>query len=81
MDAKVPMMLEGNYEPGFRINLHIKDLTNVLNAAHAINMPVPMTAQMMEIMQELMCHDEGMCDHDSMVKYYERMTGVSIVKE
>ena len=80
MDAKVPMMLEGNYEPGFRINLHIKDLTNVLNAAHAINMPVPMTAQMMEIMQELMCHDEGMCDHDSMVKYYERMTGVSIVK-
>ena len=81
MDAKVPMMLEGNYEPGFRINLHIKDMTNVLNAAHAISMPVPIAAQMMEIMQELMCHDEGMCDHDSMVKYYERMTGVSIVKK
>ena len=80
MDAKVPMMLDGNYKPGFRIDLHIKDLNNVLNAAHAINMPVPMSAQMMEIMQELMCHDEGMCDHDSMVKYYERMTGVSIVK-
>ena len=81
MDAKVPMMLAGNYKPGFRIDLHIKDLNNVLNAAHAINMPVPMSAQMMEIMQELKCHDEGSCDHDAMVKYYERMTGVSIVKE
>lgn len=37
MDAKAPMMLAGNYNPGFRIELHIKDLTNALNAAHAIN--------------------------------------------
>ncbi|MCR4744953.1 MAG: 2-hydroxy-3-oxopropionate reductase [Lachnospiraceae bacterium] len=81
MDAKVPMMLEGNYKPGFRIDLHIKDLTNALNASHAINMPVPMTAHMMEVMQELKNHDEGGCDHDDIVKYYERMTGVSIVKK
>ncbi len=81
MDAKAPMMLEGNYNPGFRIDLHIKDLTNALNAAHAINMPVPMTSQMMEVMQELKCHDEGACDHDDIVRYYERLTGTSIVKE
>ncbi len=81
MDAKAPMMLAGNYKPGFRIDLHIKDLTNALNAAHAINMPVPMTAQMMEVMQELKNHDEGSCDHDDIVRYYERMSGVSIVKE
>ncbi len=81
MDAKAPMMLAGNYKPGFRIDLHIKDLTNALNAAHAINMPVPMTAQMMEVMQELKNHGEGSCDHDDIVKYYERMTGVSIVKD
>ncbi len=81
LDAKAPMMLEGNYNPGFRINLHIKDLTNALNASHAINMPVPMTAHMMEVMQELMNHDEGACDHDDIVRYYERMTGTSIVKK
>ena len=81
MDAKAPMMLEGNYNPGFRIDLHIKDLTNALNAAHAINMPVPMTAHMMEVMQELKNHDEGACDHDDIIRYYERMTGVSIVRE
>ena len=81
MDAKVPMMLAGNYKPGFRIDLHIKDLNNALNASHAINMPVPMTAHMMEVMQELKNHDEGSCDHDDIISYYERMTGVSIVKE
>jgi 2-hydroxy-3-oxopropionate reductase len=81
LDAKAPMMLSGNYKPGFRINLHVKDLTNALNASHAINMPVPMTAHMMEVMQELMNHDEGACDHDDIVRYYERMTGVSIVKD
>ncbi len=80
MDAKAPMMLSGNYEPGFRIKLHVKDLTNALNAAHAINMPVPMTAHMMEVMQELMNHGEADCDHDDIVRYYERMSGVSIVQ-
>lgn len=81
MDAKVPMMLAGNYKPRFRIDLHIKDLNNALNASHAINMPVPMTAHLMEVMQELKNHDEGSCDHDDIIRYYERMTGVSIVKE
>lgn len=80
MDAKAPMMLEGNYKPGFRIDLHIKDLNNALNAAHAINMPIPMTVQMMEVMQELKSHDEGSNDHSDIVKYYERISGTSIVK-
>ena len=80
LDAKAPMMLAGNYKPGFRINLHIKDLNNALNASHAINMPVPMTAHMMEVMQELKNHEEGGNDHSDIVKYYERMTGTSIVK-
>lgn len=80
LDAKAPMMLAGNYSPGFRIDLHIKDLNNALNAAHAINMPVPITAFLMEVMQELKNHDEGSKDHSDIVKYYERIAGVSIVR-
>lgn len=81
MDAKAPMMLEGNYKPGFRIELHIKDLTNALNAAHAINSPVPLTAQMMEVMQFLKAEGCEKDDHDAIVKYYEKISGTSIVKE
>lgn len=81
MDAKAPMMLDGNYKPGFRIELHIKDLNNALNAAHAINSPVPLTAQMMEVMQFLKAEGCEKEDHDSIVKYYEKISGTSIVKE
>ena len=81
MDAKVPMMLDGNYKPGFRIALHTKDLTNALNAAHAINSPAPFTAQAMEILQFLNAHDCGADDHDAIVKYYEAISGTSVVKE
>lgn len=81
MNAKAPMMLEGNYNPGFRINLHTKDLTNALNAAHAIYSPVPFTAQAMEIMQFLNADGCGADDHDAMVKYYEKISGTSIVEK
>lgn len=36
MNAKVPMMIEDNVEPGFRVDLHIKDLNNALECAHSV---------------------------------------------
>ena len=44
-------------KPGFRIDLHIKDLNNALECAHSVGAPVPMTAQVSEIMQYL--HNNG----------------------
>ena len=51
MNAKVPMILDGNFKPGFRIELHIKDLQNALDTAHVLNVPVPLTANVMETLQ------------------------------
>ena len=36
MNAKAPMMVAGNDKPGFRIDLHIKDLNNALDCAHSV---------------------------------------------
>lgn len=80
MDAKAPMMLERNFKPGFRIELHIKDLNNALNAAHAISSPAPLTAQMMEVMQFLKSEGHDKEDHSSIVKYYEKIAGVTVEK-
>ncbi len=80
MEAKAPMMLAGNYKPGFRIDLHIKDLNNALNAAHAVHAPAPLTGELMEMMQALKADDLGECDHSSLVKYYEKVSNTSIVK-
>lgn len=81
MDAKAPMMLSGNYKPGFRIELHIKDLTNALNATHAINYPAPLTSLLMEIMQVLKTDACEKDDHGAIVKYYEKISNTSIVKD
>ena len=78
MDAKAPMMLSGNFKPGFRIELHIKDLTNALNAAHAISSPVPLTGQLMEMMQFLKAYGYQKEDHSSLLRYYEKVADVNV---
>lgn len=78
MDAKAPMMLGRNFKPGFRIELHIKDLNNALNAAHSVSSPIPLTAQLMEIMQFLRSEGCDKEDHASIVRYYEKIAGVTV---
>lgn len=78
MEAKAPMMLEGNFKPGFRMELHIKDLNNALNAAHAVSAPVPITAQMMEIMQFLKAGGHEKEDHSAIARYYETLAGITL---
>ena len=78
MDAKAPMMLDRNFEPGFRIDLHIKDLNNVLNAGHAIHATLPLTAQAMELMQVVKGDGWGGEDHSAMVKYYEKLSNLKL---
>ena len=78
MNAKAPMMLERNFKPGFRIELHIKDLNNALNAAHAISAPVPLTGQVMEMMQVLKADEHQKEDHSSLVKFYEKISNIEL---
>ena len=78
LDAKAPMMFRGDFKPGFRIELHIKDLGNAINAAHAVSSPVLMTGQLMEIMQALKADGLEKKDHSCIVKYYEKISNVTI---
>lgn len=78
MNAKVPMMVAGNDKPGFKIDLHIKDLNNALDCAHTVGAPVPMTASVQEIFQWLHNHDGGRKDHSAIAQYYEYLTGIKL---
>ncbi|MEA5003287.1 MAG: 2-hydroxy-3-oxopropionate reductase [Christensenella sp.] len=78
LDAKMPMVLEGNFNPGFRIELHIKDLQNALDCAHSVNSPIPLTAEVMEIMQGLKVAGMHTNDHDAIIRHYERLAGVEV---
>ena len=80
MNAKAPMIMDGNFKPGFKIDLHIKDLTNALDTAHEVGAPLPLTASVMEVMQYLRAHGMGQNDHSAIARYYEALTGTEIRK-
>ena len=73
LDAKAPMVLNGNFKPGFRIELHIKDLANALETGHEVGVPLPLTSQIMEIMQALKVDGKAGDDHGGIIQYYEKL--------
>ena len=80
LDAKAPMVLEGNYKPGFRMELHIKDLENVLLTAADLDVPVPMSSFIIEMMKQLRDEGHGADDHGGLIQYYEKLAGVLVRK-
>ncbi|AEF87035.1 2-hydroxy-3-oxopropionate reductase [Treponema primitia ZAS-2] len=80
MNAKIPMILDGNFKPGFRIELHIKDLQNALDTAHDLNVPIPLTAGVMETLQFLKNDGHAASDHSAIMRYYEQMAKIEVRK-
>nr|WP_243098193.1 2-hydroxy-3-oxopropionate reductase [Serpentinicella alkaliphila] len=80
MDAKAPMIMDRNFKPGFRTNLHIKDLNNVIETSHEVGVPLPLTSQVMEIMQAIKIDGCGTEDHSSIVKFYEKIANVKVTR-
>ncbi len=78
---KAPRMFSGNYDPGFRIKLHVKDLNNVLQTSQELHNAMPLTAQVMEMMQSLMSEGHTEVDHAGLALFYEKINGVSLRKE
>lgn len=78
LEAKAPMVLARRFTPGFRIDLHIKDLNNVLDTSHNLAIPLPLAAAVMEMMQVLKSDGLGSEDHCSLIKYYEKISNVVV---
>jgi 2-hydroxy-3-oxopropionate reductase len=78
LDAKAPLVMDRKFSPGFRVNLHIKDLGNVLETSREIGVPLPMTAAVMETMQALKVDGLGDADHCSLVRHYEKMAHIEV---
>jgi len=74
-------MFTGNYEPGFRIKLHVKDLTNALETSRELHTAMPLLAQVMEMMQVLMAEEYTELDHGGIALYYEKLNGIPLKKE
>ena len=81
LEAKIPMIVERNFKPGGKISINHKDIKNVLATAHSIDVPLPLTAQLFEIMQALKVGGHMNDDHGGIVQYYEQLAGVEVKKK
>ena len=80
LDAKIPRIVERNFKPGGPIRINHKDIKNVVNTAHAIDVPIPYTAQLYEILQTLKIHGHMGDDHGGIVQYFEKLADVEVKK-
>jgi 2-hydroxy-3-oxopropionate reductase len=80
LEAKAPMVMDRNFKPGFRIDLHIKDLANALDTSHGVGAQLPLTSLVMEMMQALKADGHGQSDHSAIARYYENLAKVEVTR-
>jgi 2-hydroxy-3-oxopropionate reductase len=80
LNAKAPMVISRNFKPGFRINLHQKDLRNALLAAESMKVSLPLTSLVQQMLMALINDGKGNLDHSAIATFIEEMAGIEIKK-
>ena len=78
LEQKAEKMLADEFAPGFRINLHIKDLNNALETGHAVGASLPLTAAVREMMTAIANDGHLLHDHSSLLAFYEGLAGTAL---
>ena len=78
MNTKGPMMISGNFDPGFRIVLHQKDLNNALLTTKDVGAPLIFTSLAQQILGSLINDGKGNSDHSAIANFMEDMAGIKI---
>lgn len=78
LDAKLPMIVRRDFRPGGKISINHKDIKNVLATAHALDVPLPLTSALFEIMQALKVAGHMDDDHGGIVQYFERLADTEV---
>ncbi|MCR5347027.1 MAG: NAD-binding protein [Fretibacterium sp.] len=81
LDAKAPMIIRRDFKPGGPIRINHKDISNCVSTAHALDVPIPYTAQLYEILQTLKIHGHMNDDHGGIVQYFENLADVEVRKK
>ncbi len=81
LNAKAPMVIARNFKPGFRINLHQKDLRNALLAAESMKVSLPITSLVQQMLIALINDGKGNLDHSAIVNFIEAMAGIEVKKD
>ena len=78
LDLHGKRILKRNFQPGFRIRLHRKDLTIALDTGREVSLPLPATAYVAEMMNSLIAQGKGDLDHSALTLLVEQLGDVEI---
>lgn len=80
LDQKTPNYLAHEFKPGFKIDLHYKDLGLIMDAARVLGVPLPTTAVVQELFGALRVRGGGGLDHSGIITLTEGLAGVEVRK-
>jgi 2-hydroxy-3-oxopropionate reductase len=80
LDQKTPNYLAHEFKPGFKIDLHYKDLGLIMEASRALGVPVPTTAVVQELFSAARVRGAGGLDHSGIITLLESLAGVEVKK-
>ena len=72
LNAKGPMLIARNFKPGFKIQLHQKDLRNALQTAETNHLFLPLTALVQQMLLSLIGDGNGELDHSAIATFVEK---------
>ena len=76
LDQKTPNYVAGSYKPGFKIDLHFKDLGLIMESARTLGVPLPATAVVQELFSALRVKGRGDLDHSAVITLLEDLAGL-----
>jgi 2-hydroxy-3-oxopropionate reductase len=77
LEQKSPNYVAGTYNPGFKIDLHFKDLGLIMESGRALGVPLPCTAVVQELFNAMRVKGKGGLDHSGVITLLEELAGLS----
>jgi 2-hydroxy-3-oxopropionate reductase len=81
LDQKSEKILSGNFAPGFKIDLHAKDLNLITDAGRSVGAPIPTAAIVEQLFAALRVQGRGGLDHSAVITLFEDLAGVQVRRE
>jgi 2-hydroxy-3-oxopropionate reductase len=78
LEQKTPNYLAHEFKPGFKIDLHYKDLGLIMDAARALGVPLPTTAVVQELFGAVRVRGGGGLDHSGIITLLESLAGTEV---
>src|SRR6185295_4168603 len=76
LEQKTANYVAGAYKPGFKVDLHFKDLGLIMESSRALGVPLPATAVVQELFNAMRVKGRGGLDHSGVITLLEELAGL-----